>query len=280
VPNFLPTFVSNNINYNLSGGFKTLQISSDSLKITVIGNFDVNPASGLVTFQEPGTWYNYLMGGTRTATGTAEMINLQPGEYYVYTNRDANSFVATLPLKLVSFTGRRNTNNSVALSWKTTNEENVSHFELQRSTNGTDFVTIARTTANNRLQNTYSYVDKEDVAVNAKARLFYRLRMSDADGKNSVSNIVAINASTRKAVIQLYPNPVTSALYVKVDEVQQKPIRLRIEDASGRLYKNFTVNNSGGTVIPVNVKDLPSGTYVLKIETTGQVSVQQFVVQK
>jgi hypothetical protein len=67
---------------------------------------------------------------------------------------------------------------------------------------------------------------------------------------------------------------------VKVDEVQQKPIRLRIEDASGRLYKNFTVNNSGGTVIPVNVKDLPSGTYLLKIETTGQVSVQQFVVQK
>src|SRR5205085_9643199 len=33
VPNFLPTFVSNNITYNLSGAFKTMQVISDSLKL-------------------------------------------------------------------------------------------------------------------------------------------------------------------------------------------------------------------------------------------------------
>jgi hypothetical protein len=72
-----------------------LQVSSDSLKITVVGNFDVTTTTGSVTFQNSGTWYNYLNGGTRTASGASESITLQPGEYYVYTNRDVNNLTAT-----------------------------------------------------------------------------------------------------------------------------------------------------------------------------------------
>ena len=95
VPNFSPTFVSSDITYNLSGAFKWIKVNSDSLKLFVIGNFDVVPATTSVAFQNAGTWYNYMTGGTRTATGSAESITLQPGEYYVYTNRDANNFVTT-----------------------------------------------------------------------------------------------------------------------------------------------------------------------------------------
>jgi 1,4-alpha-glucan branching enzyme len=94
-PNFLPTWVTDNVTYSLAGGFKTLQVSSDSLKVTVIGNFDVTTTTGSVTFQNSGTWYNYLNGGTKTASGTLENITLQPGEYYVYTSRDVNNLIAT-----------------------------------------------------------------------------------------------------------------------------------------------------------------------------------------
>lgn len=95
VPNFITTFTTSNIDYNLSGAFKTLKVTSDSLKIVVIGNFDVVQQTGSVMFHEPGTWYNYLTGGTRTATGSFENITLQPGEYYVYTNKDVSNLVAT-----------------------------------------------------------------------------------------------------------------------------------------------------------------------------------------
>jgi hypothetical protein len=99
-PNFFPTWITDKINYSLGGAFKTLQVSSDSLKITVIGNFDVTATTGSVTFQNPGTWYNYLNGGTRTASGNMENITLQPGEYYVYTNRDVNNLTPT-PIRSV-----------------------------------------------------------------------------------------------------------------------------------------------------------------------------------
>lgn len=95
VPNFLSTFTSNQITYNLSGAFKWLQVNTDSLKLMVIGNFDVVAQSGNVTFPTAGTWYNYLPGGTKTATGAQENITLQPGEYYVYLNRDVANLIAT-----------------------------------------------------------------------------------------------------------------------------------------------------------------------------------------
>lgn len=93
--NYIGTFTTGNITYNLSGLFKTLTVTSDSLNIVVVGNFDVSNQTGTVTFPYAGTWYSYLTGTTRNATGAAESITLAPGEYYVYTNRNTNGAVVT-----------------------------------------------------------------------------------------------------------------------------------------------------------------------------------------
>lgn len=95
IPNFISTFTTGTISYDFTGAFKKLQITSDSLKITLIGNFDVNAQSGNVTFQNPGTWYNYITGSTKAATGSSESINLQPGEYQLFLNRDVSNLLVT-----------------------------------------------------------------------------------------------------------------------------------------------------------------------------------------
>jgi hypothetical protein len=61
----------------------------------VIGNFDVSTATGTVTFQNAGTWYDYLNGNTFTATGTTQTISLQPGEFHLYLNRNVTNVVTT-----------------------------------------------------------------------------------------------------------------------------------------------------------------------------------------
>jgi glycosidase len=94
-PNYLSTFTTINSTYDLSSNVKWLKLTTDSLNVVVIGNFDVTAASTNISFPNAGTWYSYLTGTTRTATGALETINLQPGEYYVYTNKDVNNSVAT-----------------------------------------------------------------------------------------------------------------------------------------------------------------------------------------
>jgi glycosidase len=94
-PNFFTTFTTNNVTWNTSGLFKSLVLNDDSLKVVVIGNFDVTAQTGSVTFPTAGIYYSYLGSTYRTATGSAENITLQPGEYYVYASRNINNIVVT-----------------------------------------------------------------------------------------------------------------------------------------------------------------------------------------
>jgi hypothetical protein len=88
-------FLTDRVTHNLAGAFKWLQITTDTSNICVIGNFDVNTTTNTVTFQNAGTWYDYLNGNTITATGTAQTISLQPGEFHVYLNRNVTNVVTT-----------------------------------------------------------------------------------------------------------------------------------------------------------------------------------------
>jgi hypothetical protein len=91
--NYFSTFTTGNISYNLSGAFKSLTVTSDSLKIVVLGNFDVTAQTGTVTFPYAGFWFSYLDNKYHLGTGNSESITLQPGEFYVYLNKNLNGTV-------------------------------------------------------------------------------------------------------------------------------------------------------------------------------------------
>lgn len=93
-PLFKNGFVTNRVEYSLGGAFKWLKLTTDTSNILVIGNFDVASASGAVTFQNAGTWYDYFSGTTFNATGTAQNFTLQPGEYHVYVNRNVTNVIS------------------------------------------------------------------------------------------------------------------------------------------------------------------------------------------
>lgn len=92
-------FTANNvtIDRSLNGGFKWMRLRSanDTSQLVIVGNFDVNPTSGTVTFPTAGTWYDYLGGGTITANTGGQTIALQPGEYHIYVNRNLTNAVTT-----------------------------------------------------------------------------------------------------------------------------------------------------------------------------------------
>ena len=88
-------FLTDRVTQNLAGAFKWLQITTDTSNVCVVGNFDVNATTGTVTFQNAGTWYDYLNGNTFTATGTPQTITLQPGEFHLYLNRNVTNVAPT-----------------------------------------------------------------------------------------------------------------------------------------------------------------------------------------
>ncbi|MEO8112686.1 MAG: hypothetical protein ABI594_21735, partial [Ginsengibacter sp.] len=98
------------------------------------------------------------------------------------------AITVVLPLQLVSFTGTLN-QNQVKLNWKTANETNTALFEVERSITGTAFAKIGSKKAG---QNSYFFIDEK---AGQSQELYYRLKMIDADGKFTYSNILRLSNS-------------------------------------------------------------------------------------
>jgi hypothetical protein len=99
-PAYASTFTTNNVTWNLSSAFKWISLNEPGLRVFVMGNFDIQAQTGTVTFPVAGTWYSYLTGTTFTATGSAQSLLLQPGEYYVYTDKNVSGTVVTPVLNI------------------------------------------------------------------------------------------------------------------------------------------------------------------------------------
>jgi hypothetical protein len=94
-PSFISTFTQKQFIMDFSGVVKSLQINSDSLKIVVVGNFDLSAKTVTTNFPATGTWYSYLTKTSINVTGTSASITLQPGEYHVYLNKDMSNTLVT-----------------------------------------------------------------------------------------------------------------------------------------------------------------------------------------
>jgi len=97
-PNYQNTFTIGTTTQTLSGAVKTLTVNSDSLKIVVIGNFDVNAQTASINFPNTGNWFSVLDTTYRAVANISETITLQPSEYYVYVSKNVNNVTVAPPV--------------------------------------------------------------------------------------------------------------------------------------------------------------------------------------
>lgn len=171
-----------------------------------------------------------------------------------------------LPVTLTSFTGSADGKN-VNINWKTEEEVNLLNYQLQRSTNGNVFTTIATIPAGKR---DYSYIDK-NVTSNAD-KYFYRLKMADIDGKYAYSNILLVKTKLQQT-LRLAPNPARGI--VTVTGLTQPGV-INIFNGSGKLVlsaqsRTYTTN--------LNISALSSGLYYVRFSDGKNISYQKLVVE-
>ena len=94
-PAYVTDFGSNKYTVNTSGALKSMQLNGDSIKLVVVGNFDVTPQTATVSFPTDGFWYSLYSNKYQLVSGGSASVSLQPGEYYVYSNKNLNNAVVT-----------------------------------------------------------------------------------------------------------------------------------------------------------------------------------------
>jgi hypothetical protein len=170
---------------------------------------------------------------------------------------DANFTIdQALPVELLSFTAKKETNERVALHWRTALEINSKHFEVEKSKNGYDFSVWKIVTAKGSSfqEETYVSIDNNPFFGDN----YYRLKQVDFDGNFTYSKIISINFEEANSRLLLFPNPAQNRVAVSgqngavINEVV-------IYNQLGQVvWKGETINNT------IHFGSMTGGVYILE----------------
>ena len=170
---------------------------------------------------------------------------------------------SALPVKLESFTAFPQ-GNYVKLSWQTSEEKNVAHYDAQYSTNTRDFITVGSVTATN--SRFYTILHQSP----ATGLVYYRLKTVDIDGKTSVSEIRTVKFG-KTALVTVYPNPAKNILNISLKgNMNGKSITISLIAMDGKIVKSVKRLSAQSTE-SMDLNNIANGKYQLQIATDTEV---------
>ncbi|MEP6949314.1 MAG: T9SS type A sorting domain-containing protein [Ginsengibacter sp.] len=158
----------------------------------------------------------------------------------------------------------------VKLQWNISEQQNIDHYEIEKSTGNPDFRRICSIPVSS--DSLYSFIDDLQPGIACR----YRLSVIPQAGGKCYSDIRAIKIDDDKA-FSIYPNPSTGKILISMNGY------------TGRT--NFIVSNSLGQPIlkkeffslynsnALDLTNQPKGIYFLKVATGRGISVQKFSLQ-
>ncbi|MEP6750671.1 MAG: T9SS type A sorting domain-containing protein [Bacteroidota bacterium] len=169
-----------------------------------------------------------------------------------------------LPLSNIGFAANLH-EESVQLSWKTSNVATLKNFDIERSTDGIHYAKISSVIAKNEAIS--SYLATDDIKTIEAEKIFYRLKINDNAGKYSYSSVIIVTLKNSKMVVSTYPNPFTSQVNVQTESAVKSTGTITLFDGTGKLVKYMNIYLQPGTnyITVDNLQMLAKGIYYLEV---------------
>jgi hypothetical protein len=180
----------------------------------------------------------------------------------------AKSTLAVLPVSLTSFDAVKQ-DNSVKLDWVTENESNTSKFEVERSTNATDFVAITTVAAKGGTTSATGYTVNDDHPVNGIN--YYRLKPVDKNGQFRYSNIIKVDF-TKKYTVNISPNPAHDYMVISGAGVFKQ---IQVLDAAGKMIKQMNRQSNNR----YSLAGLGTGIYFIRLVGANDTTTVKLVIE-
>ena len=164
-----------------------------------------------------------------------------------------------LPLQLLSFEAYKNGNNTL-LKWETANEQNIHHFEAEKSTDTKEFAFLAQLVAG---KNVYTSLDPQP----AMGWNYYRLKIVENDHSYTYSQTAAVYFDGYSFSFTLFPNPVTQTLNIQVNAAVDKDLSYVVSSIDGKLAKQGIMKIiRGDNYFAIDFSSLTAGTYLFRTD--------------
>ena len=245
-------------------------------------------ASGIGVKDNPNddTWKSSLVVAHRKNAG--DNWQIVPGEVHVTDNSiqvtvsDYSEFtfgakspdptINPLPVTFVAFTGRQE-GNTIVLDWATASENDNNYFEIERSTDGVNYVTIGYVDGAGNSSSLLGYQFADNAP--EQGQLYYRLSQVDFDGNREYADKVVAVLYTGSEIenLTIVPNP-TEGLFKVSASGSMAGGRIELLSQSGQVVRIVNVDSFDATI---DISDLPSGIYILRFVTDTKVLQQKVV---
>jgi hypothetical protein len=176
--------------------------------------------------------------------------------------------VSLLASLMSNFTAARN-GNYVQLKWQAQNEQTSIGYEIEYSSDGTEYVPVAdlqSTPGSGGNPASYQYMYK--ITQHNIGQLYFRIKRMSADGKSiTYSDIKTVNL-TNSAVpgYHVYPNPVRSYTMIEFDEVLSGDYIINLINTTGQIVQQNVVSLAGTNQFRLNLTSHPAtGIYYLQV---------------
>jgi len=251
------------------GSFKTafFYIKKDSLQDPFI-NFSVVP--------DHFTYNIDILGDKLWDASNKGLFYMSLSELPGISSADDSLVSATLPVRFILFNVKCREDN-VLITWKTAQELNSSHFNIERSDNGISWTTIGTlpATNNSTAEINYSFTDKSPLSNG-----YYRIAGYDLDGKVQYSNVMRSSCTTTE-LFSVFPNPVHDKVFINIVASNDSKIIIQLFDNKGTLVKlQNGIVLKGNNQIGVDMNYFKSGVYNLSVSwNNGQMQKATQVVK-
>ncbi len=245
------------------------QVPAPALKLP-INSSDIIRKQNLV-IEKRGGISNDFSGLPYSYTGT--VTNIDPVDANIVWNAVAarwevsfdvtgfsGFFVKTqasvLPLRLLSFSAVVD-GNCTKIQWQTADEINTKLFEIERSSSNV-FDKINSTPALGSGNNFYSYNDCKQF----DGRMYYRLKIIDADGSFSYSQIISVQNKTSVSV-NVFPNPTNDFITINIYNTRLLNTNMHVVDTKGTTLIHQKLNDF---TMQINIKEFATGVYIIRFD--------------
>lgn len=215
-------------------------------------------------------------------------VTINPGttknfRLYIWGADNANAFTSlggvqffgiVAPITLSRFEAKK-LEKSVALHFETSIERENSHFDIERSTDGSHFEMIGRVRGAGDSNTPQSYTFEDEKPANGIN--YYRLRQVDFDEDFEYSPVRSVMFG-KQAEVLIAPQPVQDMLRVSLLENLPSDAQWQIFDLTGRQVLNG-IQDAETLHLEVNMSALPAGHYVFCMSTETGIVAQRFQKQ-
>lgn len=233
--------------------------------------FDASYITSIVGNKFPNTIQKWATPTISTHNGVTYVeltgINSFSGGTGGYSYGPLNGSGAnSLPVTWASFEGSYDDFGN-KLTWSTASEFNSSHFIVERSLNGKEYLPISeniKAVGNSNLVNTYSYIDKTNNPIS-----YYRIKQIDLESNFDYSKTIVVKTKVKKEspfITSVFPTRINQSEEINI-EIFKSFEGINTATIYDMIGKEMNTISTLESIFKMNISNLNTGIYFIKLSS-------------